>query len=137
MQAEVINGAILQQAFVVEFVVEDHMCPDCTRRAVNPNQWVACVQACSALAVLDIPSASSLVQLSRTSVKRRFRNLPTLITLRYLMMGLFGMLSGFGMRNPANPAFCARLRLRRMPVLHFHPVAMSIIVWTPELSQHP
>ena len=36
------NGAILQQAFVVEFVVEDHMCPDCTRRAVNPNQWVAC-----------------------------------------------------------------------------------------------
>jgi len=43
-QAEVFNGAILQQAFVVEFVVEDHMCPDCTRRAVNPNQWVACVQ---------------------------------------------------------------------------------------------
>ena len=29
---------------MVEFVVEDHMCPDCTRRAVNPNQWVACVQ---------------------------------------------------------------------------------------------
>ena len=43
------NGAILQQAFVVEFVVEDHMCPDCTRRAVNPNQWVACAQVIALL----------------------------------------------------------------------------------------
>ena len=51
-QAEVFNGAILQQAFVVEFVVEDHMCPDCTRRAVNPNQWVACVQVRTSFAVL-------------------------------------------------------------------------------------
>jgi len=52
VQAEVFNGAILQQAFVVEFVVEDHMCPDCMRRAVNPNQWVACVQ------VRDLPLAA-------------------------------------------------------------------------------
>ena len=44
IQAEVLNGAILQQAFVVEYVVETHMCPDCTKTAANPNTWTACVQ---------------------------------------------------------------------------------------------
>lgn len=44
VQAEVLNGAILQQSFVVEFVVETNMCPDCARQAANPNSWVACVQ---------------------------------------------------------------------------------------------
>jgi len=45
VQAEVMNGAILQQAFVVEYVVEPHMCIDCTRANTNVNVWTACVQA--------------------------------------------------------------------------------------------
>jgi hypothetical protein len=44
VQGEVLNGAILQQAFVVEYVVERHMCPTCNRQNANPNSWVACVQ---------------------------------------------------------------------------------------------
>jgi hypothetical protein len=44
IQAEVLNGAILQQAFVVEYVVERHMCTTCNRQNANPNAWVACVQ---------------------------------------------------------------------------------------------
>jgi nonsense-mediated mRNA decay protein 3 len=44
IQAEVFNGAILQQSFVVEYIVETHMCPDCSRAAANPNTWTACVQ---------------------------------------------------------------------------------------------
>ena len=46
VQAEVMNGAILQQSFVVEFVVEPHMCMDCTRANTNVSIWTACVQAC-------------------------------------------------------------------------------------------
>lgn len=38
------NGAILQQGFVVEYVVENHMCLDCTRANTNINHWAACVQ---------------------------------------------------------------------------------------------
>ena len=45
IQAEVLNGAILQQTFVVEYVVESHMCDQCSRVHANPDQWVACVQA--------------------------------------------------------------------------------------------
>ncbi|EFJ40518.1 hypothetical protein VOLCADRAFT_69446, partial [Volvox carteri f. nagariensis] len=44
IQAEVFNGAILQQTFVVDYVVENNMCPDCNRQNANPNSWVACVQ---------------------------------------------------------------------------------------------
>ncbi|PSC72831.1 60S ribosomal export NMD3-like [Micractinium conductrix] len=44
VQGEVLNGAILQQAFVVEYIVERHMCPTCNRQNANPNMWVACVQ---------------------------------------------------------------------------------------------
>lgn len=44
VQGEVLNGAILQQSFVVEFVVERHMCPACNRQNANPNSWVSCVQ---------------------------------------------------------------------------------------------
>lgn len=44
IQAEVFNGAILQQTFVVEYVVENNMCPDCNRLNANPNSWIACVQ---------------------------------------------------------------------------------------------
>ena len=44
IQAEVFNGAILQQTFPVEFVVEYHMCESCTKVNANPDQWIACVQ---------------------------------------------------------------------------------------------
>ncbi|KAK9846267.1 hypothetical protein WJX81_000414 [Elliptochloris bilobata] len=44
VQAEVMNGAILQQSFVIEYVVEPHMCIDCTRANTNVNVWTACVQ---------------------------------------------------------------------------------------------
>lgn len=44
IQGEVLNGAILQQSFIVEYVVERHMCPTCNRQNANPNAWVACVQ---------------------------------------------------------------------------------------------
>ncbi|CAI5987054.1 unnamed protein product [Closterium sp. NIES-64] len=39
-----LSGAVLQQTFVTEYVVEDHMCDACTRSAANPDQWVAVVQ---------------------------------------------------------------------------------------------
>jgi nonsense-mediated mRNA decay protein 3 len=44
VQGEVLNGAILQQSFVVEFIVERHMCPSCNRQQANPDSWIACVQ---------------------------------------------------------------------------------------------
>lgn len=44
VQGEVLNGAILQQSFVVEFVVERHMCTACNRQNANPNAWIACCQ---------------------------------------------------------------------------------------------
>jgi nonsense-mediated mRNA decay protein 3 len=44
VQGEVLSGAVLQQTFVVEYVIETHMCPDCARRAANPDTWTACVQ---------------------------------------------------------------------------------------------
>jgi nonsense-mediated mRNA decay protein 3 len=44
IQAEVFNGTILQQGFVVEFVVENHMCLECNRANASPNTWTACVQ---------------------------------------------------------------------------------------------
>lgn len=44
IQGEVLNGAILQQTFVVEFVVERHMCPQCNRQNANPDSWTACAQ---------------------------------------------------------------------------------------------
>ena len=44
IQKEVQAGAVLQQVFVAEFVVEDHFCDSCTRVAANPDQWVAVVQ---------------------------------------------------------------------------------------------
>ena len=44
IQKEVLNGAILQQTFVTEFVVEWHMCDACSRAAANADQWTACVQ---------------------------------------------------------------------------------------------
>ena len=49
VQGEVLNGAILQQTFVVEYIVETNMCMDCTRAVTNPNQWTACVQVLAPL----------------------------------------------------------------------------------------
>ena len=40
---QVINGAILQQTFVVEFVVHNQMCDDC-HRVEAKDFWRACVQ---------------------------------------------------------------------------------------------
>eukprot|EP00246_Nothoceros_aenigmaticus_P003517 TRINITY_DN14689_c0_g1_i1.p1 TRINITY_DN14689_c0_g1~~TRINITY_DN14689_c0_g1_i1.p1 ORF type:complete len:484 (+),score=87.19 TRINITY_DN14689_c0_g1_i1:114-1565(+) len=44
IEKEVINGAILDQEYVVEYVVDDHMCDPCSRAAANPDQWTAVVQ---------------------------------------------------------------------------------------------
>lgn len=44
VQKEVLNGAILQQTFQVEYVVEPLMCLDCNRANANPNSWTACIQ---------------------------------------------------------------------------------------------
>lgn len=44
IQAEVMNGAILQQTVVVEFVVEWNMCPDCNRANTNVDHWKAVAQ---------------------------------------------------------------------------------------------
>ncbi|KAH7717086.1 60S ribosomal export protein NMD3 [Aphelenchoides avenae] len=43
IQREVFSGAVLQQAFVVEFVLLNQMCDDC-RRAEAKDYWRACVQ---------------------------------------------------------------------------------------------
>ncbi|KAJ7525592.1 hypothetical protein O6H91_17G057900 [Diphasiastrum complanatum] len=44
IQKEVVNGAIMEQSYVVEYVVVDNMCDSCSRAAANPDQWVAVVQ---------------------------------------------------------------------------------------------
>ncbi|XP_071144460.1 60S ribosomal export protein NMD3-like [Mytilus edulis] len=43
VQKEVLNGAVLQQVFVVEFIVKNHMCDDC-HRVEAKDFWRACVQ---------------------------------------------------------------------------------------------
>ena len=43
IQKEVMNGALLQQTFVVEFVVHNQMCDDC-HRVEAKDFWRACVQ---------------------------------------------------------------------------------------------
>uniref|UniRef100_A0A0G4H9Y5 60S ribosomal export protein NMD3 n=1 Tax=Chromera velia CCMP2878 TaxID=1169474 RepID=A0A0G4H9Y5_9ALVE len=43
IQKEVVNGAIMQQSFTVEFVVTNHQCDDC-KRTYTPHTWNACVQ---------------------------------------------------------------------------------------------
>lgn len=44
VQKEVLNGVVLEQAYVVEYVQTDHMCEACSRVQANPDQWVAAVQ---------------------------------------------------------------------------------------------
>ncbi|KAL6225609.1 hypothetical protein ACLB2K_004458 [Fragaria x ananassa] len=43
VQKEVLNGAILEQSYTVEYVQQEHMCESCARVQVNPDQWVAAV----------------------------------------------------------------------------------------------
>ncbi|KDP25831.1 hypothetical protein JCGZ_22553 [Jatropha curcas] len=44
VQKEVLSGAVLEQAYIVEFVQQESMCEACTRVQANPDQWVASVQ---------------------------------------------------------------------------------------------
>ena len=44
VQKEVLNGAILEQSYVVEYVQQEHMCETCSRVQANPDHWVAAVQ---------------------------------------------------------------------------------------------
>ncbi|KAH9314891.1 hypothetical protein KI387_023518 [Taxus chinensis] len=44
IQKEVLNGAILEQAYVVEYVQQENMCESCRRVQTNPDQFVAVVQ---------------------------------------------------------------------------------------------
>ncbi|XP_021638834.2 uncharacterized protein LOC110634198 isoform X2 [Hevea brasiliensis] len=44
IQKDVFNGTILEQSYVVEYVVQPHLCENCSRVQVNPDQWVAVVQ---------------------------------------------------------------------------------------------
>ncbi|XP_013421301.1 60S ribosomal export protein NMD3 [Lingula anatina] len=43
IQKEVVNGAVLQQVFVVEFTVNNQMCDDC-HKVEAKDYWKACVQ---------------------------------------------------------------------------------------------
>lgn len=44
VQKEVLNGAILEQDYIVEYVQQEQMCESCSRVQANPDQWVASVQ---------------------------------------------------------------------------------------------
>ncbi|XP_054792355.1 uncharacterized protein LOC129298723 [Prosopis cineraria] len=44
VQKEVLNGAILEQSYPIEYVQQEHMCESCSRIQANPDQWVAAVQ---------------------------------------------------------------------------------------------
>ncbi|XXG46670.1 hypothetical protein AAC387_Pa02g1457 [Persea americana] len=44
VQKEVLNGAILEQTYIVEYVQQEHLCESCSRIQANPDQWVASVQ---------------------------------------------------------------------------------------------
>lgn len=44
VQGEITNGAIVEQAHLIEFKVCDKLCDSCSRVSANPDQWVAKVQ---------------------------------------------------------------------------------------------
>ncbi|KAK9723566.1 hypothetical protein RND81_05G008400 [Saponaria officinalis] len=44
VQKEVLHGAVLEQAYIIEYVVHHQMCEHCSKLAANPDQWVAAVQ---------------------------------------------------------------------------------------------
>ncbi|GJV87795.1 60S ribosomal export protein NMD3-like protein [Tanacetum coccineum] len=43
-EIDITEGAVLEQAYMVEYVVQDQMCESCSRVQANPDQWVAAVQ---------------------------------------------------------------------------------------------
>ncbi|KAG4989414.1 hypothetical protein JHK82_031737 [Glycine max] len=51
VQKEVLNGAILEQSYPMEYVQQEHMCESCSRVQANPDQWVAAVT--NNIALLD------------------------------------------------------------------------------------
>ncbi|KMT05339.1 hypothetical protein BVRB_7g174740 [Beta vulgaris subsp. vulgaris] len=44
IQKEVLHGAVLEQPYMVEYVVHHQMCDYCSKIQANPDQWVAAVQ---------------------------------------------------------------------------------------------
>lgn len=44
IQKEVLHGAILEQSYIVEYVIHHQMCDYCCKVQANPDQWVAAVQ---------------------------------------------------------------------------------------------
>ncbi|KAF7811549.1 60S ribosomal export protein NMD3 [Senna tora] len=44
IQKEILNGAVLEQSYHIEYVQQEHMCESCSRIQTNPDQWVAAVQ---------------------------------------------------------------------------------------------
>ncbi|KAI3708065.1 hypothetical protein L2E82_37097 [Cichorium intybus] len=44
VQKEVLNGVVLEQAYIVEYILQNQMCDSCSRVQANPVQWVAVVQ---------------------------------------------------------------------------------------------
>ena len=43
IQKEVLNGAVLEQAYVVEYVVHDQMCDSCSQGQANLiSGWLQC-----------------------------------------------------------------------------------------------
>eukprot|EP01098_Paradermamoeba_levis_P013791 TRINITY_DN637_c0_g1_i1.p1 TRINITY_DN637_c0_g1~~TRINITY_DN637_c0_g1_i1.p1 ORF type:complete len:501 (-),score=165.08 TRINITY_DN637_c0_g1_i1:124-1626(-) len=44
IQKEVFNSAIVQQSFIVEYIVVDQMCEKCTKMQTNQNFWTAATQ---------------------------------------------------------------------------------------------
>lgn len=68
IQAEVFNGTILQQGFVVEFVVENHMCLECNRANANPNTWTACAQVGLLVIKCDVRSNKEREAVPATSL---------------------------------------------------------------------
>lgn len=38
------SGAIVEGSFIVHFVVQFNMCPDCAKANTNQEAWTACVQ---------------------------------------------------------------------------------------------
>jgi nonsense-mediated mRNA decay protein 3 len=43
LQKGFLNGAILKQSYVVEYVLQEHLCESCLSMQTNPDQWVAAV----------------------------------------------------------------------------------------------
>jgi nonsense-mediated mRNA decay protein 3 len=69
VQSEVMNGAILQQTFVVDFQVEWNMCLDCNRANTKVNAWKAVVQVRSSPMPADHKSSADFRTTNATSAR--------------------------------------------------------------------